>query len=153
MEIIKAGISDIPNILLLLKKEFPYVDADSKTMAERMEKSHIFIYKLVEKKEFLGFIDMQLLSFNRARINGLAVAEDARGNNFGKKLLEFGIDFLKKKNVKRIRLLVKEENGRAQKLYKEAGFDFVGLYHENLEGSIIEEMELSLVDEKPQGVI
>lgn len=152
MKIVKADKEDVNEILLLLQKEFTYVKADSVIFLKRLENENIFIYKIIENSKFLGFIDMQILENGIARINGVAIIDKARGKRLGKELLEFGIQFLKNKGIERIKLLVKENNETAKKLYKDAGFSFVDLHHENIDGSVIEEMELNLSEEIPKGV-
>ncbi|MFH1239600.1 MAG: GNAT family N-acetyltransferase [Candidatus Diapherotrites archaeon] len=152
MKILKAEKEDVNDIFPLLTKEFSYVKVDYAILLKRLDDENIFIYKITENSKFAGFIDMQILEKGIARINGLAIVDDARGKHLGKTLLEFGIDFLKKRGIESIKLLVKENNETARKLYKDAGFSFIGLHHENIEGAVIEEMELNLSKEKPKGV-
>ena len=153
MKILKAKSEDADLILPLLKKEFSYVKADSAIFIKRLEEENIFIYKIIEDSKFAGFVDMQILEDGIARINGLAIVYNARGNNLGKELLEFGIQFLKEKGIARVKLLVKEKNETAKKLYTEAGFAFIGLHHENIDESVIEEMELDLTNTLPIGIV
>jgi len=58
--------------------------------------------------------------------------------------LDYAIEFLKEKKIARILLLVKEKNTVAKKIYRESGFDFIGMYHRELDSEVVEEMELDL---------
>ncbi len=145
MKIVDIEEKDILEVLQLIKGEFPYVSFDEAKIRERIEGNKIFLFKAVEKKKLLGFIELELFEEGLARINGVTVKEEFRKTGVAKKLLEYALAFLKNKKIARVLLLVKESNKAAKKLYKEAGFEFIGMYHRELDSAVVEEMELDLV--------
>jgi ribosomal-protein-alanine N-acetyltransferase len=147
VEIKRVEESDYEEIISLIKKEFPYVSFDQEKIRKRIESNSIFLFKAVEGKEMQGFTEIELLEGNLARINGLTVKEEFRNRGIAKKILDFALDFLREKKVGRILLLVKQRNEAAKKLYKEAGFEFIGMYHRELDNEEIEEMELDIAPE------
>ncbi len=144
MNIKKIDESDYGEVIKLIKLEFPYVEFDEKKIRERIESNKIFLFKAVEGKKILGFVELEILEGSIARINGLTVKPESRNKGVAKALLDYAIGFLKGKKVTRILLLVKEKNAAAKKIYKETGFDFIGMYHRELDREVVEEMELDL---------
>lgn len=96
----------------------------------------------------LGFIEIESLEEEIARINGLTVKPEFRNKGIAKKLLEFALQLLKKEGVQRVLLLVKQGNEAAKKLYTEAGFYFIGMYHRDLDQAVVEELELDFEPKK-----
>lgn len=125
----------------LIKTEFPYIGATVEKISQRLARPEAFIFEATEKNEFAGFIDLSLFE-NKGAINGFSVQKKFRNKGIGKKLLEFGIEFLKENGAQKIRLLVKKENEQAKKLYKKQGFKFIGMHPKKISGKEIEEMEL-----------
>lgn len=144
MEIKKIEENDYKDVIGLIREEFPYISFDIEKIKKRIETGKIFLFKATEKENMLGFIELEIFEEGMARINGLTVKEKFRNNGIAKKLLEHSLDFLKNKGVKRILLLVKQKNDPAKKLYKEAGFSFIGMYHRELDDTVVEEMELDV---------
>lgn len=142
MDIKEIEERDYPEVLELMRKEFPYVHFDEGKIKERIESSTIFLFKAVEGKKLLGFIEVEIMKGEIARINGVTVKPEHRNKGAAKKLLEHVIEFLKKKKIERVLLLVKEKNEAAKKVYKKAGFNFIGMYHRELDQAVVEEMEL-----------
>jgi len=138
---------DYDEVIGLIKAEFPYVHFDIGKIKERIESSKIFIFKAVEGKKLLGFIEIELMKGELARINGLTVKKEYRNRGVAKKLIGYAVSFLKKKKVERVLLLVKQGNDAAKKIYREAGFRFIGMYNRELDNVVVEEMEL---DFKPK---
>ena len=152
MEIREVEAKDLGKIVPLVRGEFAYVLLNEKKMLEKLENEKIFMFKIVEGNEFAGFIELEILEGEVARINGFALEEEFRGKGFGKELLDYAIEFLKEQGIKIVKLLVKRENETAKKIYREAGFGFIGLYPKKLGGYVIEEYELELEREAPKGV-
>jgi len=144
MTIKKIDEADYSEVIGLIKSEFPYVEFDEKKIRKRIESNKIFLFKAVEGKKILGFVELEILEGNIARINGLTVKPESRNKGVAKELLDYAIKFLKGKKIARILLLVKEKNAAAKKIYKERGFDFIGMYHRELDSEVVEEMELDL---------
>ena len=144
MDIKEIEESDYPEVIGLIKVEFPYVDFDLGKIEQRVKSGRIFLFKAVEKAKLMGFVEVELLEEGIARVNGLTVKKEFRKNGVAKALVEFAIEFLKKKKIGRILLLVKEENKAAKKVYEEQGFKFIGMYKRELDDAIVEEMELDI---------
>ncbi len=147
MDVKEIDEKDYGEIIGLIKSEFPYVEFDEEKIRERIESSKIFLFKAIEGKKILGFVELELLEGSVARINGLTVKPEFRNNGVAKKLLDYSIKFLKEKKIARVLLLVKEKNAAAKKIYKEFGFGFIGMYHRELDSEVVEEMELDLAPE------
>lgn len=144
MDIKEIEESDYPEVIGLIKVEFPYVDFDLGKIEQRVKSGRIFLFKAVEKAKLMGFVEVELLEEGIARVNGLTVKKEFRKNGVAKALVEFAIEFLKKKKIGRILLLVKEENKAAKKVYKEQGFNFIGMYKREMDNAMVEEMELDI---------
>jgi ribosomal-protein-alanine N-acetyltransferase len=152
MELKKIELDDISIILKLLKAEFPYISIDKTQLEEKIANPSFHLLKLTKENKILGFIEIELIEESLARINALVVLPAERGKNYGKELLEKAIHFLKREGIKRITLLVKEDNEEAKKLYYDVGFKFVGLYQQWGTSATVEELELELEDERPDYV-
>lgn len=64
---------------------------------------------------------------DRLHIFHLIVDSKHRGKGIGKKLIEYGIGFAKKKNYKKVTLRVSQKNDKAIKLYERSGFSVIGI--------------------------
>jgi len=146
----KAAAEDREKILEMIRKEFPYFSLTEQELWERIRSKNIAVFKASSRKKFAGFIEVEFLNGNEARINGLTIKEEYRGKKAATKLLEKAIGFLKRKNIERVRLLVKQSNETAKKLYRQYGFQFTGLYNKKLDNEVVEEMELPLIEETPK---
>lgn len=135
---------DVPTILKIVKKEFPYKQFEAEKFHERVLQPNVFVFKATEAKELAGFIDIEFLDEQTGRITALSVLEKFRGKKIGKKLVEFAIDFFKKQACNRIVLLVTKENETAKKIYSKAGFKKTADLGKIGEKEA-EEMELNLV--------
>ena len=149
MRIEKAGKKDFPEIEKMIEKDFPYVQRSTENALEKMKRNEITFFKAVEGKKIIGFVEVETFQENIARINGLSVNPNFRRKGIGKKLLLHVIAELEKRGIERVVLLVKQSNQKAKELYESVGFNFIGLYHRRIDEAVVEEMELSLVKEKP----
>ena len=144
MQITRVEEKDIPEILALIKKEFPYLQVDLEKIRERITSGRIMVLKAAEKNALLGFIETEFLEGGIARINGLTVKPEHRKEGVATGLLEEMLKQLELKGIARVLLLVKQSNDEAKKIYQQKGFQFVGLYQREIDGAIVEEMELDL---------
>lgn len=135
---------DVPVLLENIAKEFPYTGFNVEKLHERALQPSVFIFKVTEKKKIAGFIDIEFLNETTGRITAMSVFTKFRGKNFGKKLVEFAIDFFKKQGCDSIVLLVKRENETAKKIYSKAGFKKTRTMEKKIDNSIVEEMSLSI---------
>jgi len=150
MKIIPAEKKDAEEIAALILTEFPYSKISQKSFLERLEKTEIHAFKLVENRKIAGYLELEKISAIEFRINALIVKPEFRKKGFGKMLLDFALDFLKKEKIKRIRLLVKQSNEYAKKIYNEAGFKFMGLFERKIDNETIEELELNIESGKEE---
>lgn len=145
----EARAKDYSEILGLISKEFTYFSLSIEELRQRIETGKVVIFTASTKTRMAGFIEIEFFEGSEARINGLTVKEEFRGQNAAKTLLQHAINYLRQKGIERIMLLVKQSNETAKALYKQFGFEFIGLYHKQLEQETVEEMELSLLEERP----
>jgi ribosomal protein S18 acetylase RimI-like enzyme len=79
-------------------------------------------------ERMIGFI---IINKNyEVQIWAIYLIEEFRGKGYGKEMLDFAINELKKMNHKEIYLWVFEENIRARKFYKKHNFNFDGIKRE-----------------------
>ncbi|BDC35482.1 ribosomal protein S18-alanine N-acetyltransferase [Candidatus Methanoliparum sp. LAM-1] len=100
-------------------------------------------YVATVNNKVVGFV-VGLIVERVGRIFSLAVLRDYRGSGIGKALLEKIIDVLEKKEVKKIRLEVRENNEVAKRLYKSMNFKEVGIipyYYKDGGSAIVMERE------------
>lgn len=143
-KIVPIEPKDVPVLLKLISKEFPYKSFDEEQFNERVLQPSVFVFKIVQGKELAGFIDLEFLSEGVGRITAMSVLEKFRGKNLGKKLAEFAINFFKKQACRKIVLLVRKENEAAKKIYALAGFQKTRTLEKKIDDAIVEEMELAL---------
>jgi ribosomal protein S18 acetylase RimI-like enzyme len=142
----KALPEDATAISRLIALDFPYTKATSENVKARMQKPNIRLFKAVEKSEIAGFVELEFLDnlFGVWRINGLAVKKSERKKGFGKKLVEFTLEFLKKQGALKIALLVRPDNYVAKKMYRKFGFESNGFWKSQINGKKTEEWVLEL---------
>lgn len=143
----EAKPKDYKEILELIGKEFSYFSPSMEELKQRLETKLIVVFTASQGEKLAGFIELEIIDVNEARVNGLTVKEEFRGKEAAKTLLSHAINYLKEQGIERVFLLVKQSNEAAKTLYKQFGFGFIGLYHKQLEGEIVEKMELSLIEE------
>ncbi len=135
---------DVPTILKIVQKEFPYKQFETEKFHERVLQPSVFVFKAMESKGLSGFIDLEFLDEETGRITALSVLEKFRGKKIGKKLVDFAIDFFKKQACKKIVLLVAKENKTAKKIYEQSGFKKIKELKKKIGGKEAEEMELQI---------
>ncbi len=144
MEIKPIERKDFAVLQPLIKEEFSYLKLGRSGLHKKLRDKKLFLFKAEEKGKMQGFIEIEILNNGWAIINAVAVLVKSRGRGIGKKLIEFAIDFLKGKKIERIVLLVSEENKKAKELYRRLGFEFAGIHPKQINGKIVEEMELNI---------
>lgn len=82
----------------------------------------LIIKVMYEKNNPVGFVAYFVQSFYEGKILFIDVAPQARRKKYGRILLDYGIDDLKKQGVSVVRLTTRPQNIPAQALYKKAGF-------------------------------
>lgn len=85
------------------------------------------IWKILSNKlDFFRF-QTRYASEISAQILSIGTLKSYRGKSIGKKLVEAGLEFLKSKGVKEVKLEVRPDNLPAIKLYKKFGFYQIGM--------------------------
>jgi L-phenylalanine/L-methionine N-acetyltransferase len=83
------------------------------------------LYKYVEDEKVVGMCKLIFLKYRNHHmvyLGGFAVNPSYAGNNYGYKMLQHIIAYVKTQNKSRIELSVSIENEKARNLYKKAGF-------------------------------
>lgn len=81
------------------------------------------IYVLYKEKKIIAFVEMlKKWGKEEAFIFSFAVSKKEQGKSYGKQLMAFTLDQLKKENIEKISLTVSEDNYIALKIYKSFGF-------------------------------
>ena len=140
--ITNATTEDAVEIKKIIAPEFAYRNFTSKQIEQRINTPNIFVFKKIEEKKIIGFIEIELKT--QGFITAIAVKKKYRNKGIGKELLEYAISFLEKKGFEKAILLVKKENTVAKKLYRIIGFEFTKLHNKKIENSIIEVWEKEL---------
>jgi ribosomal protein S18 acetylase RimI-like enzyme len=83
-------------------------------------KNHILTLVLTNKND--NIIGYAHLDFEEKIWLGICVCENYRGKGFGKKIINYLLEYAKNNNIKKIHLTVDKDNIIAKKLYEKNGF-------------------------------
>ncbi|MEK6958715.1 MAG: GNAT family N-acetyltransferase [archaeon] len=148
MEIKKATISDAPVLQGIIKREFSYTKFSPQTIVEKLVDERFLIIKTVDKKEFVGFAELDLLNdpakLGQARLNAVYVSDKFRKKGVATKLVKKLLSLAKKKKLKKVFLLVRFDNELAKGLYLKCGFLFEKIHDKIIEGKEVEVWSTSL---------
>ncbi len=145
MKIERAKISDLSAILAMIEKEFPYSKQSRAELRRRMRSKNTFFFKATEGGHIMGFAEAELRE-GLGKVMGLAVAKEYRGIGIGKTIARYAVEFLHSEGAGEVRLLVREENTAAKKIYRDIGFERLRRLDRRIDNAIVEEMSLSLND-------
>ena len=137
MKIRKAKKSDLKKISEIFRIEYsknPYNEKwGSKALTKTKEYyKNNFIYVIESEKEIIGFVIFSTYLWydnKRGLIDEIVVSAGYRGKGYGKKLLKFAENFLKKKGIRTLNLFSLKKSS-AFRFYKKQGFkeeDFVSM--------------------------
>ncbi len=129
--ITRPSLKHAYSITVLTRKFFPYLKFNMNSVLERFKNKNIEYYVALLDGHTIGFVDVDF-SNNSPRILGLAVLEEFRGKGIGTRLLHRAIARVKEKGLKRVTLLVSEDNSRARRLYEREGFVEEGVFNKRL---------------------
>ncbi len=138
--------NDLKPLKKMLSKEFSYLYWSPESIEERLKNPSLKMFKLTDGKKFLGFIELEFLDDLTARINGLAIKNEARKKGYAKKLIDFALTFFELTGVEEVNLLVKSSNIPAKKLYESKGFYLTGLHEKKIQGETIEVYSKELIE-------
>ena|SRR3989344_3441960 len=142
----KAVEKDAKQLDGIIGKEFAYKKLDEEKIAERMRRPEITVFKKMAGGELAGFIEIEIFQ-DIAMINAISVKEGHRRKGFGKQLLGHALGFLAENGVRTARLLVKNHNEKAKKLYSSFGFAFTEMHDRKIDGHAAEVWEKELAQQ------
>lgn len=140
----QAKETDIEKLNEIIEKDYPYKNFSNETLSDRIRKPGVVILKKTYNNELAGFVDFEVKE-NFGLINAVSVKKSYRRKGFGKELLEKALDVLKQNNIFEAKLLVKQENARAKKLYSDLGFSFIKMHNKKIENSPVEVWGIELL--------
>lgn len=112
LDIINKSFSDMPH------GTYHHITDVEKYIDKADENNHFFM--VAKDKNIIGFMNVEI---EKSRgLFDIGLCKEYRGNGYGKLLLETAIDFLNKKSVGNIELIVIKKNNRAYSMYKNRGF-------------------------------
>ncbi|MBN2127288.1 MAG: GNAT family N-acetyltransferase [Candidatus Diapherotrites archaeon] len=138
MKISSVEKNDLIPLKKILSKEFSYLKWDPAFIENRLSDPSLKMFKLMEGKKFVGFIELEFMDELTARINGLAVKNGFRRQGHAKKLIDFALAFLESTGIEEVNLLVRKSNQHAKKLYESKGFYLAGIHDRKIQGETIE---------------
>lgn len=125
VDILKANLSDIPDIAAIEEKYIPNGWSE-KGFSDWLENDNTVIFKAVLESEIIGFINGSWV-LDEAELLNIAVVENVRRNGVAAMLLEILENYFRKKNAEKIFLEVREKNASAISFYEKYGFVKNGL--------------------------
>lgn len=140
----QAKEKDIEKLNEIIENDYPYKNFSNETLSDRIRKPGVIILKKTYNKELAGFVDFEVKE-NFGLINAVSVKKSYRRKGFGKELLEKALDVLKQNNIFEAKLLVKQENAQAKKLYESIGFTFIKIHDKKIQNSLVEVWGIELL--------
>ncbi len=141
-----ASEYDAPEILPLIQTYFPYTEMTFDTLLERMHHPHFIFHKSMEKEQFTGYAEWQIVDQKKKilRLNGMAVKPAHQKKGHATELLRAGEKWARKKKMNGQTLLVAASNATAKKLYQKNGFVFARMHLKKIDGEKTEVWEKKL---------
>lgn len=143
LSIDKVQETDLKELKQLILEEFPYTKPKIEGIMQRFRKQNVFLLKAVKENTLAGFIDFELNGFE-GMIIGLSVKKEFRRQGIAGKLIEKALDVLKENNCVEVKLIVKQENLPAIKLYEKTGFSKTKVLDKRIDTAVVQEMSFSL---------
>lgn len=128
MSITPASNKHLYTLTKLTQRYFPYAGFSYDEIIRRFKDENTFYLIANFQDKTVGFVDFTIKENNSVQLLGLAVLEEYRRLGIGRMLIKAMIEKLKKiemeKNLKvrKIELMVAQDNYPARKLYLEFGF-------------------------------
>lgn len=134
----KIVLDDVNEIIDMIDEAFPYVSFTYEKIKEKINNKNFLLLKSTRNNIVTGFLEIEFLDNNVARLNAVYVIDAFRRQGFATKLMKEAIHEIKRKRIKKFFLLVKENNSLAKDFYKKNSFVFEKLHDKKLEDSIVE---------------
>jgi putative acetyltransferase len=149
MEIVAAVLADAPALAEQMKAvadEGRWIATQSdRTVEELTERfrgtlaeDHIML-TLRDGQRVVGAIGIHPTGIGGVHTLGMSILREYRGQGWGRRLLEAGLDAARERGVRKVVLEVFPENGRAIALYASSGFEIEGYrrdHYPRLDGSV-----------------
>jgi ribosomal protein S18 acetylase RimI-like enzyme len=128
--------ADIPHILPLLEEYFPYFQIDAEKFSKRVHTYRYWCYKSTENNSITGYAEWEIMDEENKtiRLNAIAVFSRYHGKGIGSELLTRGEADARSRGMKKMTLLVEENNQPAKKLYEQHGWVFSRVYLKKIGG-------------------
>ncbi|MBI5884852.1 GNAT family N-acetyltransferase [archaeon] len=143
IKIMPVSREDLPELKALILEEFPYTKPKIEGIMKRQGRAGVFLLKAVEGGRLAGFIDFQVEGF-QAMIVGLSVRNVLRRQGIAKKLVIEALKACIEKGVIEVKLVVRQDNKPAVRLYESFGFESSGVLPKKIAGQAVQEMALRL---------
>ena len=143
MEIFEMTIKDLEIIKENLQRDFDEFWNENILREELLCQDRKYIV-VKESNEILGFAGIWI-SPTDVELMNIVIKKDKRNKGIGKKILDEIINLAKSTNLEYLTLEVNEKNVIACKLYKNAGFNVIGIrkkYYNNTDNAIIMKLDL-----------
>lgn len=117
-------LHDLNRLLCQLSEDIQPLTPDKLQMIVNANHIHLFLAK--DNEQVIGtltLIENTLLSGNKAWIEDVVVDTNRRGENLGRKLVDYAIGFAKSLNIEKVDLTSRPTRTAANELYKKAGFE------------------------------
>lgn len=121
----KMCIEDLPQVLVIEKTVFHPGWNEKHFVYELTENPFSFLYVLEENHKIVGYVGFWEM-FEQAQITTIAVDQTMRNKGYGKMLLSFVMQEMKRNGCELITLEVRKSNVVAQQLYASFGFVVCG---------------------------
>lgn len=131
VEVVPASEKELYSITVMTKKFFPYTGFNFEEIVKRIGAGTTRYLVAKQGSRTVGYLDYELLE-DQAKILGLAVLEECRGQGIGKKLLQKALEEIAAAGKPRVFIFVAEDNKAAQDLYLAAGFQHWGTLEKKL---------------------
>lgn len=140
-DIEKVTSDDVYDILEIIDYAFPYITFTKEKLEEKIKSKNFYLIKYHQNNILTGFLELEFLEDNIARLNAIYIEEAWRGQGFANKLVKAAVHECKRIRIHKIFLLVKKENEGAKHLYKKRKFKFKEMREKELDGSKVEVWE------------
>ncbi|HLD85161.1 MAG TPA: GNAT family N-acetyltransferase [archaeon] len=140
MEIRIADKNDAKPIVEIIKKHHEedymgYVTFDESYIKGKINKNNFFL--VAEENDIIvGCVRASLVEMDLAEIRNMCVYKEYRGKGVAKHLLEFALNLLKEKLMRKVVARVKADNISAITVFKSAGFEQEGYFKEHYRSGI-----------------
>jgi ribosomal-protein-alanine N-acetyltransferase len=133
---------DLKELKQLILEEFPYTKPKIEGIMQRYKRQNVLLLKAVKDSVLAGFIDFELNGL-QGLIVGLSVKKEFRRQGIASRLLEGALSALREGHCLEARLIVRQDNVAAIKLYEKAGFRKTRILPKKIDNAVVQEMTLS----------